>query len=396
MAIPDWRQIQKEATIVDLHIHPSMQQQIFQRNLNARYVLNRTIHGNPMSVRASFPRLRDGGYDVILSTVHVPERGLQKDFPIIKIFRFLRPGIWKKLMASPPFDATQHILDDFEKAVDGTTGYEWTEIAGSVKAMDEILSKPKGHRPIAAIHAIEGAHSLGLETTSAAGAVRNVETFFKRGVVCITLAHFYRNLVVHPTYPFPDDIAKLSVHPGMWRDLTEGLTETGKQVVEKMIELGMFIDISHSSPMARKEIYDIIDASGKRVPLFATHVGAYELDPTPYNLRDWEIKRIARDGGVIGVIFMPYWLMPKESAQGLNFVSRHMQYLVDVGGEDCAGIGTDFDGFATPPEDLDNASRMPRLTQRLVADGHSEPRIRKILGENAVRALREGWGRKTA
>ncbi len=58
------------------------------------------------------------------------------------------------------------------------------------------------------------------------------------------------------------------------------------------------------------------------------------------------------------------------------------------------GIGTDFDGFATPPEDLDNASRMPRLTQRLVADGHSEALIRKILGENAIRALRDGWGRK--
>ena len=394
MAIPDWQQLQKEATIVDLHIHPSMQQQIFQRNLNARYVMNRTIHGNPMSVRASFPRLRDGGYDVILSTLHVPERGLQKDFPLIKIFRFLRPNVWKKLMASPPYKATLAIMDDFEKAVDKTSGYQWSEMAGSVKALDDFLKMPKGHRPIVAIHAVEGAHSLGLETTSTQGALKNLETLFNRGVVCMTLAHFYRNLVVHPTYPFPDDVAKLSVHPGMWRDLTKGLTDTGKQVVEKMIELGMFIDLSHSTPVARKEIYDIIDASGKRVPLFATHVGAYELDPTPYNLRDWEIKRIARDGGVIGVIFMPYWLMPKESAQGLNFVSRHMQYLVDVGGADCVGIGTDFDGFATPPEDLDNASRMPRLTQRLVADGHSEAVIRKILGENAIRALREGWGRK--
>ena len=133
MAIPDWRQLQKEATIVDLHIHPSMQQQIFKRNLNLRYVMNRTIHGNPMSVRASFPRLRDGGYDVILSTLHVPERGLQKDFPILKIFRFLRPDLWKKLMSAPPFKATLAVMDDFEKAVDNTSGYEWTEIAGSVK-----------------------------------------------------------------------------------------------------------------------------------------------------------------------------------------------------------------------------------------------------------------------
>ncbi len=334
MAIPDWRQLQKEATIVDLHIHPSMQQQIFQRNLNLRYVMNRTIHGNPMSVRASFPRLRDGGYDVILSTLHVPERGLQKDFPIIKIFRFLRPDLWKKLMSAPPFKATLAVMDDFEKAVDNTSGYEWTEIAGSVKSLDDFLKMPKGHRPIMAIHAVEGAHSLGLETTSTEGALKNLEALFNRGVASLTLAHFYPNLVVHPTYPFPDDVAKLSVHPGMWRDLTQGLTETGKQVVEKMIELGMMIDLSHSSPVARKEIYDIIDASGRRVPLFATHVGAYELDPTPYNLTDWEIKRIARDGGVIGVIFMPYWLMPKESAQGLNFVSRHMQYLVNVGGED--------------------------------------------------------------
>ena len=100
-----------------------------------------------------------------------------------------------------------------------------------------------------------------------------------------------------------------------------------------------------------------------------------------------------RDGGY-GVIFMPYWLMPKESGQGVNFISRHIQYLVDVGGEDVVGLGTDFDGFATPPDDLDNASQMSRLTQRLVIDGHSADRIKKILGGNAVRALREGWGRK--
>ncbi len=394
MIVPDWHEIQKTAIIVDLHIHPSMQQEIFSRNLNMRYVMNRSIHGNPMSVRASFPRLRDGGYDVILSTYHVPERGLQKDFPILRLFRFLRPGLWKKLMAAPPFKATLSIMEDFEKAVANTQGYEWTEIACSYRDLEEYLKKPKGHRPIVAIHAIEGGHSLGLETTSTEGALKNLETFFNRGVASLTLAHFYPNLVVHPTYPFPDDVAKLSVHPGMWRDLTQGLTETGKMVVEKMIELGMMIDVSHSTPVARKEIYDIVDASGKHAPLFATHVGAYALDPTPYNLTDWEIRRIARDGGVMGVIFMPYWLMPKESAHGLDAVSQHIQYLVNAGGDDHVGIGTDFDGFATPPEDLDNASRMPRLTQRLVADGHPEPVIRKILGENALRALREGWGRR--
>ena len=91
---------------------------------------------------------------------------------------------------------------------------------------------------------------------------------------------------------------------------------------------------------------------------------------------------------------MNYWLMPKESKQGINFISRHIQYLVDVGGEDVVSIGTDFDGFTTPPDDLDNASKMARLTQRLVVDGHSADRIKKILGGNALRVLSDGWGKK--
>ncbi len=126
-----------------------------------------------------------------------------------------------------------------------------------------------------------------------------------------------------------------------------------------MIELGMLIDVSHCTPIARRQIYDIADASGKPVPLLATHVGAYVMDPSPYNLTDEEIRRIARDGGVIGVVFMPYWLMPKESGQGTNFIYRHIQYLVHSGGKDAVGIGTDFDGFTTPPDDLDNASPDP-------------------------------------
>jgi microsomal dipeptidase-like Zn-dependent dipeptidase len=389
----DWKRIHHEATVVDLHIHPSMQQQLFNRNLNLRYVINRTLHANPLNVRASFPRLRDGGYDVLLSALYVPEHGLLKDFPLVNLFQLLRPDLWRKLVLSQPFDATLKIMNDMERAVASSTNADAVKMAGSLAELNAILSQPKGQRPIAIIHAVEGAHSLGGEKASDVDVMCNLELLFGRGVICITLAHFYRNQVVHPCYPFPEDIVRLTVHPELWRDLTLGLTDLGIQVVEKMIELGMLIDISHSTPTARQQIYDIIDASGKRVPLLASHVGAYGLDPSPYNLTDQEIRRIARDGGVIGVIFMPYWLMPKESRQGLNFISRHIQYLVDMGGEDVVGIGTDFDGFTTPPDDLDNASLMPRLTQRLAVDGHDEARIRKILGENALRAIRQSWGK---
>jgi microsomal dipeptidase-like Zn-dependent dipeptidase len=391
----DWRSLQREVPIVDLHIHPSMQQQLFNRNLNVRYIINRTFHGNPLSVRASFPRLKTGGIDVILSVLHVPEKGLRTDFPLINVFRFLRPDLWRKLIVATPFDATLSILADMERAVNDSTSRDLVKMARSVDELNAILNQPKGQRPIAVIHAVEGAHSLGGEDASDDDVMRHLEVLYQRGVIYITLAHFYRNKVTHPCYPFPEDIAHLSAHPNTWRDPTQGLTPLGVKVVERMIELGMFIDLSHSSPIARQQIYAIVKASGKPMPLLATHVGAYGINPSPYNLTDEEIHHIADGGGVVGVIFMNYWLMPKESAQGINAISQHVRYLVDKGGADVVGIGSDFDGFATPPADLDNASLMYRLVQRLVVDGYTADQVKKILGGNALRAIRAGWGRRT-
>jgi microsomal dipeptidase-like Zn-dependent dipeptidase len=391
MASIDWRQVHRDATIVDLHIHPSMQQQLFRRNFGWRHVIRRTFRGSPFNVRASFPRLRDGGYDVILSVVHIPEKGIQRDFPLINIFRILRPDLWHKLLAAHPHDAALRVMSDFEASIEKSSGYGAARMARSFPELEAHLSQPAENRPIAVVHAVEGAHSIGEERDSEDDILKKLETLHQRGAAYLTLAHFYRNRVVNPCFPFPEDLVPLSARPTMWRDLTLGLTSTGRRVVERMIELGMLIDLSHCTPVARREIYDIIDASGRRVPLLATHVGAYEINPSPYNLADWEIRRIARDGGVIGVIFMPYWLMPKESRQGINFIFRHIQHIVDVGGEDVTGIGSDFDGFTTPPDDLDNASQLPRLTQRMLVEGFSPTAVQKTLGGNAIRALCEGW-----
>ncbi len=388
----DWATLHRDSAIVDLHIHPSLQQQLFHRNLNWRYVISRL---NPLSVRASFPRLKEGGYDAILSVIHVPEKGILQDFPIVNVFRFLRPDLWAKVFAPAPFNVALRMMDDMETAVADSAHRDWMKMARSVKELNDIMSRPDAKRPIAVVHCVEGGHCLTGDDTSEAAVLKNLETFFQRGAVYLTLAHFYPNQVVNPCFPFPEDVLPLAANRNVWRDLTLGLTDIGKHVVEKMIEMGMIIDLSHSTPAARQQIYDIVDASGKRVPLMFTHVGAYEIDPSPYNPTDEEIKRIARDGGVIGVIFMPYWLMPKESKQGINFISRTIQHLVNVGGEDVVGIGTDFDGFTTPPDDLIDASQMPRLTQRLLIDGYSREQIIKILGGNALRAVREGWGKKT-
>jgi microsomal dipeptidase-like Zn-dependent dipeptidase len=388
MAQPLWQAIHDTKPVVDLHIHPAMNRLVLKQNLGLRYVVSRSF--NPLAVRASWPRLHDGGYGAILSVIHLPERGLLDDFPIMKLFRILRPDLWKKLIAAPYIDATLSLLDDLEDSVKES---DRVQLARSVTELTAILNQPIDQRRIAVVNAIEGAHSLGGPDETEADIFHNLDTLYQRGVAYITLAHFYPNCVVNPCYPFPEDFANLSSNPGIWRDLTLGLTDLGKRVVERMIELGIIIDLSHSTPAARKEIFDIAEASGKKVPLTATHVGAYDHNPTPYNLREWEVKRIARDGGVVGVIFMPYWLVPHGHGQGLNQVAQTIDHFVNLAGEDAVGLGTDFDGFTTPPEDLKDASEMPRLTQRLLSDGHSGRAVNKILGGNALRVLRDGWGK---
>ncbi len=386
-----WKSVQSESPVFDLHIHPAMNRLVIKQNLNVRQIVSRSF--NPFAVRASWPKMKLGGYSAILSILHVPERGLIKDFPIIKLFKFLRPDLWRKLMVGSTFDVTLRLMNDFEQVIASAAPVK-AQLAKSVTELNAILSQPSSQRPIAVVHAIEGAHSLGLQDTSDENIFRHLETFYQRGVAYLTLAHFYPNRITHPCYPFPEDFANLAAKRTIWRDLTLGLTDLGKRVVGRMIELGMLIDISHCTPIARKQLFDLADASGVRVPFLATHVGAYEINPSPYNLQDWEIKRIARDGGIVGVIFMPYWLTPHGSGQGINYLAQTLKHFVNVAGEDSIGIGTDFDGFTTPPEDLKDASEMPRLTQRLQAEGYTLERMKKILGGNALRVVREGWGKK--
>jgi membrane dipeptidase len=264
---------------------------------------------------------------------------------------------------------------------------------------------------LALVHCLEGAHGLqgataGKEaaTTSPAAEeeiLAHLEKLASRGVAYVTLAHFYPNQVAAPCFPFPESLLPLA----RWRkalqahDLTRGLTPLGGRVVRRMLELGLLVDITHCTPAARAEVYAIVEALDRTECVLATHVGAQAINPSPYNLADWEIRWLADRGGVVGVIFMNYWLMPHETRLGLNFITHTLSHIVDVGGSQCAAIGTDLDGFTDPPDEIADAGELPRLTQRLAAERakgggrrFDDDLIRGLLGENALRLLRQGWG----
>ena len=382
-AAPDWETLHRDATLVDLHIHPSLKVSLFHRVLTTRLYSPRAF--DPFSLRSDFTRLRDGSVDVILSCIYAPEHGILEECPPLNLLRFVTPRVWRKVFRQTPFAVTLQMLDEMEKAVaqshEAESHSPQARVVRSVTELDALLAQ-EAH-PIAVVHAVEGGHSLD-------GELRNLDTLFERGVAYLTLAHFFENEIGYPCYPWPESIQHFNWFQGK-RNIALGLKPFGEDVVERMVELGMLIDISHCTPAARARIYDIV---GDRAPLVASHVGVYDINPDPYNLKDWEIRRIAEGGGVIGVIFMNFWLMPRESARGLNFIIRTLAHCVNVGGVECAGLGSDFDGFTDPPDDLKDAAKMPRLTQRLLAEGYSRDAIHKILGGNALRVLREGWGRK--
>ena len=377
-----WEEIHYgEAPIVDVHAHPSLKVFLFRRALTRRLRAYRAY--NPLKLRTDFKKLKQGGLDVLLSSVYAPEREIVDDCIYLKLLGFLMPFTYRKVFGGDRFDVTWHILDLMEEQVrqTGQGGGPAARMAFSVRELDEILGQG-ADRPIAVVHSVEGAHSLD-------GKLENLSRLFERGVAYLTLAHFYENAAVHPVFPYPEDVQKLGCFP-YGGDLTRGLTEFGEQVVEAMVEMGMIVDVTHCTLPARRRIYDIV---GPRAPIIASHVGAYEINPSPYNLNDWEIKKVADSGGLVGVIFMNYWLMPHATKRGLNFITRTIDHLVKVGGIDHVGIGTDFDGFTDPPDDLENASYLPRLTQRLLAEGYSRTAILQIWGGNALRVLRQGWGK---
>jgi membrane dipeptidase len=121
-------------------------------------------------------------------------------------------------------------------------------------------------------------------------------------------------------------------------------------------------------------------------------VGVAALNPDPYNLRDEEIQEIARSGGVIGIIFMNYWLDSADPDDGLPTIWATIEHIHEVTNSwHHIVLGSDFDGFTDPPDDVKDASKFGAVTRMLLERGLTESEVKKILGENAPRLLETGW-----
>lgn len=170
--------------------------------------------------------------------------------------------------------------------------------------------------------------------------------------------------------------------------MAEGLTDFGKEAVVRMGEIGILVDVSHLSDGG---FWDVERLAKK--PFLASHSNARALSPHPRNLTDEMIRAIGRHGGVIGLNFMPEFLnedtVSKQSR--VELMVKHARYIINMGGSDVLGIGTDFDGF-TGELEINGPDQMQKLFDALSAGGFSSSEIEKIGYQNTLRLMKESLG----
>lgn len=152
-----------------------------------------------------------------------------------------------------------------------------------------------------------------------------------------------------------------------------GLTTFGHEVIQKMIELNIALDLSHAS---HKVIDDVLEYYPD-VPIIISHTGVLGTCDNMRNMTDHHLKAIAESGGVIGISFFPKATCGKSIKEIIDAI----EYTVTLVGEDHVGLGSDYDGMVGTPFDV---SEMSHLTQGLVDRGFSDTTIRKVLGENVL------------
>ena len=327
---------------------------------------------------ADLPRLREGGVRAPFFALWVPT--YYKGAEAVRRTLDLR-------------DAMQSVLDRYPNQI---------QLATSAADIERIAHSGK----IAAVLSIEGGHQIDDDLAV-------LREYRRMGILAMTLTHFRDN-------DWADSSTDKPRH--------NGLTDFGREVVREMNRIGMIVDLSHVSD---KTFYDALAVTSK--PALVSHSSCRALSNVPRNVTDDMLRALAKNGGVIGINFGEGFLNPKDaemlkhavasiSAEPPNMTGKqldayaaeeyrrdleksirpaatiddavaHIDHAVKIAGIDHVGIGSDFDGIIAPPRGLEDISKMTYLAAALLKKGYSDDEVKKIMGGNTLRLIREVVGR---
>ena len=267
-----------------------------------------------------------------------------------------------RLMRPLAFERHLQIFDIIDRMHE-----QYPEVLLDARSHDDVL-EANHQGKIASLVGVESGHAIE-------NSLENLRTLYDRGARYMTLTHF-KSLAWA-------DSANDTPRVG-------GLSDFGIEVVEEMNRLGMMVDIAHASEETMLQAIAVSDA-----PVIASHIGARGVTDKERNISDEALRAMAAKGGVAMVVMASRWITTAEDGGGLlpyasihDFLD-HIDHMVDVAGIDHVGIGSDFDGDFTFPEQLDDVSKFPLITQGLLDRGYSHEDIRKILGQNTLRVFKE-------
>lgn len=243
-----------------------------------------------------------------------------------------------------------------------------------VQTYDEIIVNEKQGK-ISALMTVE-------EGGCCKGEIQNLETLYQLGARMMTLTWNYPNELASPNIFEKDSRQSAKGFPLF--DSSAGLTENGFLFIERMEELGMIIDVSHLSDAG---FWDIAKHTEK--PFVASHSNARALCGHARNLTDDMIRVIANRGGVIGLNCYGRFLNAiNDDSSRVARMAQHARHILNVGGGECLGLGTDFDGINGQLE-IQDCSQMYKLVHELERQHFTESEIENILFRNVMRVYKE-------
>lgn len=267
---------------------------------------------------------------------------------------------WMGWAAMPPVDDFIRML---HKVFIDTMAENAALIAAAYNYQDYISNERSGK--MSAFLTIE-------DGFAAFGNIDRLSTFYDMGVRLISLTWNEPNCFGYPNSTCPETMKK-------------GLTDFGKEAVSFMNEKGIVIDVSHLSDGG---FYDVASLSKK--PFVASHSNCRALSPHTRNLTDDMIRILGDLGGMAGINYGPEFLNHDLtcSESSINLICEHILHMIQIGGEDCVGLGSDFDGIAGKLEISDCAHVQP-LFEHLHKKGLTWTQIEKIAYGNVLRIIKE-------
>ena len=366
--------LHREAFVMDGHVHVMTRELLMNTDIGQRYP-----DGN-----VDLPRAKEGGLDAMFFTVYTPEHNYPGRFETKNTFRVVNLA-----------------LDQIKK------NNAMIELALTASDIERINKKGK----MAAFLDLEGGYDLD-------GDINLLRALYKLGLRSMQLtAHNTTNAFIDSC----NDVSR-------WN----GINDLGKKIIAEMNSLGMVINVAHASNDAILQ-----SAAASKHPVIYSHGGFYGIVPHPRCITDEAAKAVASKGGVIGIQFgslfnnPKYWAWqktPKETKPAsvqvsstktiedvdkqlakevpLNFrgtipdeywmhvdqLAKVIDYGVKLVGDDHIALGSDFDGGPELPREIKDISDYPQMTIAMQKLGYSDQRIKKILGLNWLRVIRQVTG----